>query len=89
MRGVCWVNSRKIKRNLQTVLMAGDEGGKASVQAQSWFVLPGEQKTPKFVVLFFVTGGGGGLCQVLVVAHRIFHLHCGMWDVLVAACRIF
>ena len=62
------------------------------MQAQSWFVLQGEQRTPKFVVLFFVAvggGGGGELCQDLVVAHRIFHLHCGMWDVLVAACRIF
>ena len=57
MRGVHWVSSRKIKRNFQTVLMAGDEGGKASTQAQSWFVLPREQKTTR-VCFSFVCGGG-------------------------------
>ena len=28
------------------------------------------------------------LCLILVVAHRIFNLHCGMQDLLVTACGI-
>ena len=40
-------------------------------------------------VFSFRVWRGAGLCRVLVVAHRISHLHCGMWDGLVAACRIF
>lgn len=49
--GVSQVRSRKIKRNSHTVLMAGSEGGKASLQAKSWFVWMGTEDNRRLLFL--------------------------------------
>lgn len=51
VRGSPRVRSRKIKRNSHTVLMAGSEGGKASLQAKSWFVWMGTEDSRRLLFL--------------------------------------